>query len=331
MREGKFRMPNLDEIIQHRLKGGKLGNPQTQVDAVGKATEHMKAIKEVRDVAEEISGAGELRKQVKESEEARKKTEVELAEERQKQLQDQIKNLQTEITKLFDQKGPNPEVARLMQQLENTKTELITTRFDYLDKELKELRTMKATGANGAAIDQQIKQIKTAAKELGLEAPSGTTMSPELQVQLKQMDINLQLQLEQMKDDRERKNHEWELTLKKWEETKDQAERELVAKVAVERDKMEFAGNFVKRLGGAFARGTIDAVQETAAGATKIASQVIEAGEGEFGEVTCPTPGCGKTIPIARDAIKAICPNCSTIYEIQRIAKEPGIESERAG
>ena len=323
-------MPSLDEIIQNRLKGGKLPNPQTEVDGVAKTAQHMKAIKEVKDVADEISGAGELRRQAEEGKKALEKTERELADERQKQLQDQIKNLQTEMMKLFDQKGPNPEVARLMQQLENTKTELITSRFDYLDREIKELRTMKAAGASQSALDEQIRQIKSAAMELGLQAPSGTTMSPELQVQLKKMDIDLQLQMEQMKDDRDRRDKEWQLTIKKWEEEKELRQNELAGKVAAEKDKMALAGDFMKKIGGAFARGTIDAGQggqEMAPG--KVASQVIEAGLGEFGEIPC---SCGGTIAIARDAAKAICPNCSSVYQIRRVAKESGsgaeIESE---
>jgi len=319
-------MPNLDEIIQQRLKGGGLPNSQTQPDAVDKTTQHMKAFKEVKDVAEELSGAGELRKQAEESEKARQKSVAELADERQKQLQNEIKNIQTEMTKLFDQKGPNPEVAKLMQQLENTKNELIQNRFDYLDKQMKELSTMKATGANQSALDEQIKQIKSAAMELGLQPPSGTTMSPELQVQLKQMDIDLQLQMEQMKDDRDRRDKEWQLTVKKWEEEKDQKERELGAKVAVEKEKIALGGDFMKKIGATFARATIDAGQEMTAG--KVASQIIKANEGDFGEMPCLVPGCGGTIAIARDAVKAVCPSCSTVYEIQRIAKETGIESE---
>lgn len=319
-------MPNLNDIIQSRLKGVKTPNTQQDKDEVDKTTQHMKAIKEVKDVAEEISGAGELRKQAKESEEARQKTERELAGERQNQLQDQIKNLQTEMTKLFDQKGPNPEVAKLMQQLDSTKNELIQTRFDYLDKQIKELGTMKATGASQTALDQQIKQIKAAAQELGLQTPSGTSMSPELQVQLKQMDVDLKLRLEQMQDDRERRNREWELTLKQWDENRGLKEKEIEGKVAVEREKMGMFGDFIKRMGVSFARGMSEASQQSASG--QVASQVIQAGEGDFGEVPCQTPGCGATIAIARDAIRAICPNCSTVYPIQRIPKESQIESD---
>jgi hypothetical protein len=319
-------MPNLDEIVQQRLKGGQLPNPQTQPDAVAKTTEHMKAIKEVKDVADEISGAGELRKQVDEAKEAQQKTEHELAEERQNQLKNQITNLQTEMTKLFDQKGPNQEVAKLMQQLEQTKNELIQNRFDYLDKQIKELTQLKVSGANQTAIDQQIKQIKAAASELGLQAPSGNTMSPDLQVQIKKMDIELQLQLEQMKDDRDRRDKEWQLTLRQWDEKKELMQGELAAKVAAEKDKMVLAGDFVKKIGGTFARATIDAGQEMTAG--KVASQVIQANEGDYGEMKCPAPGCGGTIAIARDAVKAICPSCSTVYEIQRIPGGQEIETE---
>ena len=321
-------MPNLNDIIQSRLKGVKTPNTEQNTDEVDKTTKHMKAIKEVKDVAEEISGAGELRKQAKESEEARQKTERELAGERQNQLQDQIKNLQTEITKLFDQKGPNPEVAKLMQQLDSTKNELIQTRFDYLDKQIKELGTMKTTGASQTALDQQIKQIKAAAQELGLQTPSGTSISPELQVQLKQMDVDLKLRLEQMQDDRDRRDREWDLTLKQWDDNRALKEKEIEGKVAVEREKMGLVGDFVKRMGGSFARGMSDASQQLAAGAGQVASQVIQAGQGDFGEVPCPTPGCGAIIAIARDAVKAICPNCSTVYPIHRIPKESQIESD---
>jgi DNA repair exonuclease SbcCD ATPase subunit len=307
------------------------GNPNSSVsnedkDEVNKTTQHMKAIKEVKDVAEELSGAGQLRKQAAESEKARLKSEAELAQERQNQLQEQIRSMQTEITKLFDQKGPNPEVARLMQELENSKNELIQTRFNYLDNQIKELSNMKAAGASQTDLDQQIKQIKAAATELGLQPPSGTTMSPELQVQIKQMDINLQLQMEQMKDERDRRDKEWQLTVRKWDEEKEQRERELASKVAVEREKMEIVGDFVKKIGVTFAQASTAAGQETTAG--KVASQAIEAGEGDFGEINCPTPGCRGTIAVAKDAVKAVCPSCSTVYDIQRIAKEPKVEPE---
>jgi hypothetical protein len=324
--EVKSKMADLDDIIQGQLKGDKAQSARQDKDEVDKTTQHMKAIKEVKDVADEISGAGDLRKQVEESDKAREKSERELAEERNRQLQDQIKNLQTEMTKQFDQKGPNPEVAKLMQQLENTKTELIQSRFDYLTNEIKELRNMKNSGANQGAIDQQIKAIKAAANELGLQAPSVTTTSPELQIQLKQMDINLQLQMEQMKDDRDRRDKEWELTLKKWDEEKELRQGELAVKVAAEKDKMALASDFMKKIGGTFARATIDAGQEMTAG--KVASQVIQANEGDYGEIACQKPGCDGTIAIARDAVKAICPNCSTVYDIQRIARKPEIEPE---
>lgn len=319
-------MPTLDEIIQQRLTGVKTRNTQQDTDDVDKTTQHMKAIKEVKDVAEEISGAGQLRKQYEDSEKARQKTEAELANERQNQLQEQIKSLQTEMTKLFDQKGPNPEVAKLMQQLESTKNELIQTRFDYLDKQMKELSQMKASGASQTALDQQIKQIKAAAGELGLQPPTGNTMSPELQVQLKQMDMNLQLQLEQMKDDRDRRDKEWDLKLKQWDQDRDLKEKEIAGKVAVEREKMEFFGDFMKKIGASFAKGTMDAGQQMSG--TRISSPVIQAGEGDFGEIECQTPGCSGTIAIAKDAVKAICPNCSTTYQIQRTPKEPEVESE---
>jgi hypothetical protein len=319
-------MPTLNDIIHQRLSGDKASSSEQQKDEVDKTTQHMKAIKEVKDVAEEISGAGELRKKYDESEKARQKTEAELAKERQNQLQEKIEHLESNMVKLFDQKGPNPEVAKLMQQLESTKNELIHTRFDYLDKQIKELGQMKDSGASQTALDQQIKQIKAAASELGLQPPSGTTMSPELQVQIKQMDINLQLQMEQMKDERDRRDKEWQLTVRKWDEEKEQRERELTAKVAVEREKMEMVGDFVKKVGATFAQATTAAGQEMAPG--RLASQAIEAGEGDFGEISCPTPGCGSTIAVAKDAIKAVCPSCQTVYPIHRIPKEPEVESE---
>jgi hypothetical protein len=286
-------------------------------------------------VADELAGTNQLRKENKEINDALKKTEAELAQERQNRLEEQIQNLKTDITKALTERGPSPEVARLVQELENLKAQLVQNRFDYLDREIKELRTMKATGANQGAIDEQIRQIKAAAVELGLQPPSGTTMSPELQVQIKQMEINLQLQLEQMKDDRERRNREWELTIKKWDEERELKAREIDGKITVEREKTGLIGDFIKRVGGSFARATTDASQQIAAAGGKISNQVIEAEEGDFGEVPCPTPGCGKTVAIARDAVKAICANCGTIYPIQRIPKgssvEHKIESESSG
>jgi ribosomal protein S27E len=173
------------------------------------------------------------------------------------------------------------------------------------------------------SLSEQLEEVKAIAKEFGLvESRGAGGISDTVAIELEKMRINHELELERMKDDRSRKDKEWELTVRRWDDEKELKRQEIQGKLAVEKDRNEFLSSGIEKLGGVIVRATAAGAEAGIGGsANKISSQVIEAGEGEFGETMCPA--CKNTIAIAKDASSAICPGCNTIYPVRRIPKEP--------
>jgi ribosomal protein S27AE len=166
-----------------------------------------------------------------------------------------------------------------------------------------------------------INAISKPEKEAEISGIPGNIM-----VEMKKMDHDIQLRIQQMEDDRLQRKQDFDLKVKQWEEMREDRRDELAAKIQVEKERNELIGGGLERLGRVFAQATSEAPSEGMGVASGgISSPMIEAGEGDFGEISCPN--CQSSVPIARDAVRAICPGCGQTYTVKRVP----ITKEAAG
>jgi len=318
-------MANLEEIIQQGLTGKKPSSPQDQVDQVQKTAEHIKVIDDTVSTADKLAGGPAYRQQLDKSNE-----ELNSLREENKKLLEQLhradiatikSELGGKIDQLTDTVNKGASRDKISDQIEDIKKTatalgLGSTKMSELNEMMSFIEKLRPT----KDLADQIKEAKELLKNIEPQKGEGTPELPaSIALQMKKMDHDLQITLEKMADERQERQHKFELTMLEFKDNRDFRKAEIDAKIAVERDRNELLGNLINRFGAAAAKGAVDAGGIGA----KVSNQVIEAGEDEFGEGPCPS--CGSIIAIAKDATQAICPNCKTFYTIHRIPKKPGI------
>jgi len=185
--------------------------------------------------------------------------------------------------------------------------------------ELKEMwtlfQTMRPSDKN---IPEQVKEAKELLSVMqgGGDREARVGVSDGVALQMKKMETDLAIRLEELADARQKGAQEFELRMKQFEIDTQLKKQEIEGQIAVQRERNQMLSDLVEGLGGTVTKGMMD----NAGGPLKVASRIIEIGEGEFGEVECPN--CKNVISVATDAAKAVCPGCNTVYPIQRIARE---------
>lgn len=260
-------------------------------------------------------GENETAKELKEERGKREETQKQLDEEKRTHEEDKLGAKISNLEERIKINAGQSSISNQLAEIRNTAKEL-----GWVEPEGK--RTLSV----------QLEEVKNVAKELGLAEPkSDGGVSNEVRLQLKKLDIDHELAIEQMRDDRARRDKEWELTVMRWKEDKELKQEEIQGNLAVKKEQNQLIGGITERLGRVIASATMGGGGgngDDIAGQAGQVGAAIEAGEGEFGEVQCSNPNCGSIIPIARDAIKAICPQCQTVYPIKRIAKAVGEKVE---
>lgn len=327
-------MAKVREVAMQRAREHLTGtSPQSEdtTSTAEKTSQQMKAYKEAKEVANELSGADETRKDLQQKEAELVRVRDELTRERQQQLEKQIQDLGQQIAKLGAK--DDGRVKELEHKLEQTRLELETEKFNQLRDQITTLEQKLGT-APAQDLSKEIQKVKDLAKELGLASSPTTGLPAETTIELKKMDINLQIQLAEMQDERDRRDKEWQLTLKKWEDEREARAAEVQGMLKLKHEQNEMVKGGLQWLGRTVARATMEAegIPETTETGQTISSQVIEAGIGEFGKIECPK--CKGIIPVAKDATQAICANCGIVYPIKRTAvkspktQEPELEEE---
>lgn len=317
-------MASLEDIIQHGLKGKKPSDSKEQIDEVQKTAGHIKVIDDTVSTADKLAGGPAYREQLQKSRE-----ELAALTEENKKLIEQVHRADIatikselggkidQLTETVNRGAPREKITDQIDEIKKTATALGlgSTKMSELNEMMtfiEKLRPDKDLSSQIKDAQDLLKSIEPQKRDEGPELPASIAL------QMKKMDHDLQIQLQHMEDERQERQHKFELTMLEFKDNREFKKAEIEAKIAVERERNELLGSIISRFGAAAAKGSIDA---GAIGA-KVSGQVIEAGEGDFGEAACPS--CGNIIAIAKDAAKTICPSCKTIYPIHRIPKEPG-------
>lgn len=275
-----------------------------------KREDELDSVKHERELAEEAAKTAEAKQKREEAASGRggspiqvKPIEVDIkagekaAEERAKEAREEVK---------LEREGKERAEGALADERQRRLEDKLTGLTD----ELKAIRE----GKGGRTADVVIEEAVKTAEKLGYAKGGTPAVPPEVQVQLKQLDINLQIELEKMRDDRDRRDKEWQLTLKRWDDEKEMRRAELAQKAEAEKDRIALFSNMQERIGrviGSVVKGggSVAAEQEMEK------TFYIDAGVGEEGETACPN--CGAPIFIAPDAKQVMC-KCGLTAEIRR-------------
>ena len=314
---------------------GSIGDPVTEIVRANQADAERRRM-ERKDEAEQLEHQAKVKgltKQISGEDEAEK---VQMAQENEG-LKEEVHKKEIELVE-----------------------EKLGGKIDQLGRSLKE-------GADKKTIGDQVTEIKQVATELGL---SGTTGFADVQAALDLVDRlrpaartlpeqvkdakelldtfgpketsgegTLSLQIEKVKGERELAitklnaeiaagNRDFQLKMKQWEMEREDKQAIAGAELAVKKEGNQLLADVVEKLAHIITAAAGGAV--AGAGASAIASQVIEAGVGEAGETECPVPGCHTVIPIQEADTGAVCAGCGTQYTIERVAKAP-VEAGKKG
>jgi ribosomal protein S27AE/DNA repair exonuclease SbcCD ATPase subunit len=272
-------------------------------------------IKHMREIEEERARLAKAKREAEASEQSVQKSPVEF-----EPVKIDIEGEKKRLHEALEQERQRVEQAR--SEVEKTKEELAAERQRRLEDKFSELtdelRAIREGKGGARTADQVIEEAVKTAEKLGYAKTGTPQVSPEVQLQLKKMETDLQLRLEEMRDERDRRDKEWQLTLKKWEDEKALRTQELEQKARADREKMEFLSSAQQRIGRIIA-GMLKGGGSISSGGSGISkSYHIEAEEGSEGEVECP--GCSQSIFVAPDASKVICDGCGQEIEVKRVA-----------
>jgi len=289
---------------------------QSRADSERRRLERQDGIDELKSEAEKK----ELEKKISGEDKARMAELEEKNEQLQKQLQEKeietvraelggkIDQLSQSIKEGVDKKSIVDQITELKRAagelgLGGSKFSEVQEALDMVDK----IRPSKG-------LADQFKDAKELLETFGKKETDH--LSPEISLEMKKMDRDLQIRLEEMRDGRADRDRAWQLQIKQWEEERADKNAQIQAEIQTKREANELLSNGIQKLGE-----VITAAKGAGVGAVAgaVASRVIEAGEGESGETECP--GCHGIIPIAEAATSTICPTCGTRYNIERIPK----------
>ena len=274
-------------------------NPMEQIK------QGIEAVKETKKLADEVSGADELKKKLEETKEELDRVKMETLSKQLAEIKDALK--------VATEQRDIPAIKELEHKLEEARDAFYKEQVETLRREIAELRK-----GGGEGLAEDIKKVKTLAQELGLTS-NITATPPDILLQLKKMEQDLQLRLEQMRDERDRRDKEWQLTLKRWEEERELRRAEAQQKYEIDKVRMETLKSSFDRAVKIIARGL---AEEQSGSPGQIAQAYhVEAAEGEMGQFICPK--CGSPVAIAPDTVSAICAKCGFTAPVTRVNASP--------
>jgi hypothetical protein len=300
------------------------------IDEVKQETEHMSAIDKAMDTARKLAGTDILAESVKERDKKMEKmqddhdkTKDELQKTQLKLIEEQLGG---KIDKLSDSIKGGASTKSIGDQITDIKkaaTELglgggKVSEFKEMADLIKGLNPQKS-------IVEQIKEANELSAMLHPAKEKETLvegMPPAIAVELKKLDSDLKIRLEQMADARQERDQNFQITLKKWDEERDIRRQEVDGKILVERERNQIFSGALKTIGESIGKGLKDAGTTSPGGVSQGTQSIaqhyrvnINKGE-DLSEFECP--GCHSKVGIGPTTALAECINCHSQFEIVR-------------
>jgi hypothetical protein len=321
-----------DETIA-KLTGDK-SNPEATVDNVKKQADDMSVIDKAMDTAKKLANTGAL-----EAEMDRKDKKLEKAEQdRDKAIEGQhkaeIETVRTELGSKIDKLAQayaggasKNSIAEQIAEIKKAANEL--NMGGSRISEVREMMNLIATLNPQKTLVDQIKD----AKELinTIMPPPGTGkefsiggMPATIALELKKMDTNLQITLENMKDERQRKDQEFQIKIKEYDEARADRIQEAAGKLEVERERNKMISGGLETVGRAIGKGLAEAGGQGSPLPGAIAGKAaeppksyhIELGQNEAADFNCPK--CSTIIAVGPDSTQAQCVGCNSKFPVVR-------------
>lgn len=328
-----------EEIIAKTM--GITQKPEQTVDGVKKEAEDMDVIDKAMGTAKKLAGTDALAEELKnkdrkleESEKEKNKVTEELQETRMQVIQKELGGKIDQLSNAIKSGASTKSIGTQISEIKEVAGDLGLGTSKV--SEFKEMASLIQNLNPQKGLAEQVKEAKdlltTLQPEKGKEAHV-EGIPAEIALEIKKMDTNLQITLEQMKDDRQRKDHEFQLTVKKWDEERDTRRQEIAGKLDVERERNKLISGGLETVGKAIGKGYAESGREVAAhpggisqgqlGGTQ--NYKITAGVGDSGEVECPR--CHTMVGIGPNSDLAECVGCNTKFDVERGPAEKPAET----
>lgn len=147
-------------------------------------------------------------------------------------------------------------------------------------------------------------------------------MPPAIAVEIKKLDADLKIRLEQMADARQISEQNFKITLLKFEEDRDIRRLEVDGKILVERERNTLISGALKTIGESIGKGLKDAGTTSTGGISQGQQGIAKhyrvdiSKEKDLSEFDCP--GCHTKVGIGPTTASAECINCHSQFDIVR-------------
>jgi hypothetical protein len=321
-----------DETIA-KLSGIRKETEET-VDGVKKKAEDMSVVRGAITTARELSGAVEL-----EAELDRKDKKLEGVEKQRDQaIEDkhkaEIDTVKSELgakidalTKAYIGGASKESIAEQIVEIKKAANEL-----NMGGSKISEIREMLGLITTLNPQKSMVDQIRDAKELISAIVPQPgkpnefqiAGMPATIALELKKMDTNLQVTLETMKDDRERRSQEFALKIKQFDLERQDKIGEAQGRIAVEKERNKMLAGGLETIGRSIGRGMAEGsrqgVPPVSSMGQKAAEQPksyhIELGENEPANFDCPN--CSEKIAVGPDSTQAQCVGCNSKFPIIR-------------
>ena len=322
-------MTELRQVVIAKAMGAK-ANPGGDISDVEKKTKDMNIIDQAMDTARKLAGTdaltGELVRKDKKVEDLQKekdKTDNELQDAKMQIIQ---KELGGKIDQLSDaiKAGASPKsIGDQITEIKKAAGELGlgTSKIS----EFKEIASLIQGFNPQKGLADQIKEAKELISILQ-PAPGKESLvegvPAAVVVELKRLDSDLKIRLEQMADARQERDQNFQITLKKWDEDRDIRRLEVDGKILMERERNTLISGALKTIGESIGKGIKDAATTSPGGVSQATQAVAKhyrvdiSKEKDLSEFQCP--GCQSNVGIGPTTTLAECINCHSQFEIVR-------------
>jgi len=215
------------------------------------------------------------------------------------------------------------KTSKLEQQLEQTKEDLYKERVETLRnsfeskmQDLQKTIQQELTKNQSKTFQEQFQELQEISKLLGFEKTK-EGRDPAISLELAKLDYERAREEREFKWKLRQDEKQWQIELQKLQDEREYRRAQLEQQAK----KDEMLASFPQYIGSAIARGLL----ETKGGEAPVTGQSsqgqhIEAGQGEGGEVECPS--CGQPVGIGPTARTAVCANCGFKAPIRRVGQK---------
>ena len=306
---------------------------ETTISDVKQQAENMSVIDETIGNARKLSGADALEQKADSERRERQKVEQERDKAVEDKHQAQLNTLRVELGSKVDELARSLAGGASQKNIGDQISEIkkAASELNLGGSKISEVREMLSLIDSLNPKKTLVEQIKDAKELITIISPPAEKppdftiggMPSSVALELKKMDQHLQITLENMKDDRQRKDQEFQFNIKKYDSEVEMRRQEIAGKLAVEREKSQMIANAIEMIGRAGGKAVLDGIRGAPQETGRVSGRItgIELPEGAGAEFPCPN--CNSPMAVGPTSTLANCVGCKSQFPITRISTGP--------